>query len=84
MEAWHPHSLFLVAHGTKILVMQPHKYSISIITFDTETWAMSTCPFPQSRGYIGGRPMYASICGKLLAFQLSCTTPFVEVLVAGA
>jgi hypothetical protein len=46
MEAWHPHSLFLVAHGTKILVMQPHKYSISIIAFDTETWAMSTCPFP--------------------------------------
>jgi hypothetical protein len=75
MEAWHPHSLFLVAHDTKILAMQPHKYSISILTFDTETRVVSTCPFPQSRGYIGGRPVYASVGGKLLVFQLSRTTP---------
>ncbi|TVU15870.1 hypothetical protein EJB05_39412, partial [Eragrostis curvula] len=76
MEAEHGGSRSLVAHGTKILAMKPKQSSTGIPAFDTETLGVSVYPDPRSRrgGYIGGKPVYASVGDRLLAFYW----PFLE------
>ncbi|KAL6651334.1 hypothetical protein ACP70R_010259 [Stipagrostis hirtigluma subsp. patula] len=70
VEAQHPYSWAFAGHGTKIFAMQPSKSSPGVLVFDTETLGVTACPYPPN-GAPGGprRPVYASVGGRLVAFD---------------
>ncbi|OEL37349.1 hypothetical protein BAE44_0001632 [Dichanthelium oligosanthes] len=57
IQAQHLHSWSFAAHGTKILAMQPPKHCPGIPVFDTRTLGVTACPYPQSRGDLGSKPV---------------------------
>ncbi|KAF8670287.1 hypothetical protein HU200_050827 [Digitaria exilis] len=71
MEVQHRISWSITAHGSKILAMQPSVGSPGIPAFDTETLAMSVCPWPESRGTFR-KPLFASVGGRLFAMVTPC------------
>uniref|UniRef100_A0A0A9A0J8 DUF1618 domain-containing protein n=1 Tax=Arundo donax TaxID=35708 RepID=A0A0A9A0J8_ARUDO len=71
LEVQHVVSWSFATHGTKILAMQPSAASPAIPGFDTETLAVTVCPWPQSRGTFR-KPLFASVGDRLFAMVSPC------------
>ncbi|KAL6591495.1 hypothetical protein ACP70R_049998 [Stipagrostis hirtigluma subsp. patula] len=68
LEALHEMSSNLVAHGTKILAMQPGEAKPVVPAFDTDALCLTMCPWPSCRAdYVA--TLFVSAAGKLFLFM---------------